>query len=501
MNIKRIIKQELTNVMLEQHLLEAETPEHFGGGENIDVYGYQTQHFDICKSAVMLFTKLNEKNLEGMAVDHAKKAAEHIDNVFGVEKEAVERGSATSEQVEDAIDNDMLFGYELGSLAMHIDDDLTRDSAFHKLHVLEIVNRFNGDVAEAKLEKEKFTEPDQMRNESAPGYKHDCAVKVLHKEHGEGTCIPEKHTLVKEGNKHIVTHYDVKFKSGKVVEDISIEDLKILTMKEHWHKGYKKKKKKSESALGEGKIKMGSIVIAKIGPHKGEKHEVIHDFGNGKFNIKPMGFRNKYRMGAAGAGEKELKLVKEGINEAKFSFTQDQVKDVAELIAKAIGKMDKSKTAVHDMEYDAGRGAGFEISMGGDKYEGGSYVVRPNGEVYNAAIGNSFPNAVYAKIGDTDIRKVMKNIKKFESVNESDENYRKSLEKIARDRQLKMLSKKDKETLLKIADLMKKANEGTINVSEEQMAVLKEKLVFYTDKKGKKRRFDTDAAANKKYTK
>ncbi|MBC8397986.1 MAG: hypothetical protein H8E16_12915 [Flavobacteriales bacterium] len=110
--------------------------------------------------------------------------------------------------------------------------------------------------------------------------------------------------------------------------------------------------------------------------------------------------------------------VTNGMNEA-FKFSEKEVKDIAELIAKAIAKMDKSKTAVHDMEYDAGRGAGFEISMDGEKYDGGSYVVRPNGEVYNAAIGNSFPNAVYAKIGDTDIRKVMKNIKKFESVDEA----------------------------------------------------------------------------------
>ena len=109
------------------------------------------------------------------------------------------------------------------------------------------------------------------------------------------------------------------------------------------------------------------------------------------------------------------------VNEAKFNFSEDEVKDVAEVIAKAISKMDKSKTAVHDMEYDAGRGAGFEISMDGEKYEGGSYVIRPNGEVYNAAIGNSFPNAIYAKIGDTDINKVIKNIKKFESVTEDED--------------------------------------------------------------------------------
>jgi len=107
------------------------------------------------------------------------------------------------------------------------------------------------------------------------------------------------------------------------------------------------------------------------------------------------------------------------VNEAKFNFSEDEVKNVADLIAKAIAKMDKSKTAVHDMEYDAGRGAGFEISMDGEKYEGGSYVVRPNGEVYNAAIGNSFPNAIYAKIGDNDINKIIKNIKKFESVAEA----------------------------------------------------------------------------------
>ena len=125
------------------------------------------------------------------------------------------------------------------------------------------------------------------------------------------------------------------------------------------------------------------------------------------------------------------------VNEAKFSFSEDQVKDVAELIAKAIAKMDKSKTAVHDMEYDAGRGAGFEISMDGEKYDGGSYVVRPNGEVYNAAIGNSFPNAIYAKIGDKDINKIIKNIKKFESVEVNEAKFVKSYDTKVNDAETK----------------------------------------------------------------
>ena len=79
--------------------------------------------------------------------------------------------------------------------------------------------------------------------EKAPGYKHDCASKVVHEKYGEGTCIPEKHTLVKEGNKYVVTHYDVLFENGNTVLDIPVSELEIKTQTEHWHKGYKKKKK------------------------------------------------------------------------------------------------------------------------------------------------------------------------------------------------------------------------------------------------------------------
>ena len=79
--------------------------------------------------------------------------------------------------------------------------------------------------------------------EAGPGFAHDCAAKVVHEKYGKGNCIPEKHTLVKEGEKHVVTHYDVLFESGKTVENIPVSELEIKTSNEHWHKGYKKKKK------------------------------------------------------------------------------------------------------------------------------------------------------------------------------------------------------------------------------------------------------------------
>ena len=53
----------------------------------------------------------------------------------------------------------------------------------------------------------------------------------------------------------------------------------------------------------------------------------------------------------------------------------------------------------------------------------------------------------------------------YTAKNESTSSYEKSLKKIAHDKTLKMLSKKDKETLVKIAKLMKSANEQKIDIT------------------------------------
>ena len=72
---------------------------------------------------------------------------------------------------------------------------------------------------------------------------------------------------------------------------------------------------KEEVEIDEGKFKKGDIVIPDMGPHKGEKHKIIHDFGDGSYNITPlMHPRNiKYKLGAAKAKENQLKLVKEEV--------------------------------------------------------------------------------------------------------------------------------------------------------------------------------------------
>ena len=77
------------------------------------------------------------------------------------------------------------------------------------------------------------------------------------------------------------------------------------------------------------------------------------------------------------------------VNEAKWNFSEDEVKNAAEQLAKAMANTDKAKVEVHDFEYDKGRGAGFELSWDGDKSDGGSYYINADGDVINAALGGT----------------------------------------------------------------------------------------------------------------
>ncbi len=66
--------------------------------------------------------------------------------------------------------------------------------------------------------------------------KHDCATHVVHKEHGEGRCIPGMHTLEETSElEGVVTHYDVMFAEG-IVKDVPVEDLEIVAEMSHGHK-------------------------------------------------------------------------------------------------------------------------------------------------------------------------------------------------------------------------------------------------------------------------
>lgn len=89
--------------------------------------------------------------------------------------------------------------------------------------------------------KSRYMESVDLDADSADkALQHDCAKHVVHKEHGEGQCIPGMHTIVEtsEGEGY-VTHYDVMFDHGIEV-DVPVEDLEIVTEMSHGHPRKKK---------------------------------------------------------------------------------------------------------------------------------------------------------------------------------------------------------------------------------------------------------------------
>ena len=59
---------------------------------------------------------------------------------------------------------------------------------------------------------------------------HNCAKKVCHEQYGEGETIFGQHAVPDENG--FVSHYDVQFEHG-IVENVSVEDMNILTMEAH----------------------------------------------------------------------------------------------------------------------------------------------------------------------------------------------------------------------------------------------------------------------------
>ena len=132
-------------IKLKSLLFEEETnypsdaPDHFGGGENIDIFGYQTKHFDICKSAVTLYKKLIQ-NQE--AKDLVLQSAKDMDHLFEMEKQVVMGNDVGHNPVKHAVELCNTISFKLGRIAEitnHGDEE--DDTNFISMHVLVIVSR------------------------------------------------------------------------------------------------------------------------------------------------------------------------------------------------------------------------------------------------------------------------------------------------------------------------------------------------------------------------
>ena len=138
--------------------LEQEEPEHFGGGENIKILDYQTEHFDICQSAVILYKRLVKDVDNTDAQDLIISSAKQLDHLFEMEKQVVRGEELDHDPIDMGVEIINIVSYQLGRSGGMINDDFERDTSFLKLHIMEIINRKDSIKIADKKEEEPVDE-------------------------------------------------------------------------------------------------------------------------------------------------------------------------------------------------------------------------------------------------------------------------------------------------------------------------------------------------------
>ena len=129
----------LKDLLFEQEQYPADAPDHFGGGENIDIFGYKTKHFDICRSAVDLYEKLRENE---EAKDLIVQSAKDMDHLFEMEKQVVYGQEVGHDPVKHSVELCNTISFKLGRIAEitnHGDEE--EDTHFIQMHVMVIIDR------------------------------------------------------------------------------------------------------------------------------------------------------------------------------------------------------------------------------------------------------------------------------------------------------------------------------------------------------------------------
>ena len=148
-NVNVIVVKDITMIKLKTLLVEQEqenkypddAPKHFGGGENIDILGYQTKHFDICRSAVTLYEKLKEYDDEKVK-ELVLITAKDFDHLFEMEKQVVAQEPLDHDPIDHAIILFNTISFKLGRIAeMTGHGENEEDTHFIQLHVNVIIDR------------------------------------------------------------------------------------------------------------------------------------------------------------------------------------------------------------------------------------------------------------------------------------------------------------------------------------------------------------------------
>ena len=125
----------------EESQKESGSDEKVGEEKQVELFGSKTTNFEICPGAVAAFSELKEKlgdSPSDASEEHATNAMKKTDELFQIEKNAINSKSITTREAAEA---DRLFReilYSIGALSSEIDSDLLSDFDFLGGHMDKI---------------------------------------------------------------------------------------------------------------------------------------------------------------------------------------------------------------------------------------------------------------------------------------------------------------------------------------------------------------------------
>lgn len=120
---------------------ESGSEERSGEEKQVELFGSKTTNFEICPGAVSAFSRLKEKlgdSPNNASEKYAVDAMEKTDDLFQIEKNAINSKSITSRELDSA---DKLFQeiiYNVGALSSEIDSELLSGFGFLGGHMDKI---------------------------------------------------------------------------------------------------------------------------------------------------------------------------------------------------------------------------------------------------------------------------------------------------------------------------------------------------------------------------
>lgn len=361
-----------------------EVPSHFGSGKNINVFGYETMHFDICGKAVQEFESaiIKLENASELEKEALSKCAMYVDDIFMEEKLVVENNYASSGNLNNVISlgmTAMVYNYK-GGMSVNL-------FSFLPMHIEVVAKRLDqkmarGGMVAGRWYKDNDGKEFRFVGESNGKLLFKDGEKIVEKEEDDFEDRPKESKffgLFEKGG-------DTNFNASEFRE---LVDESVSTL---W-KGYNKLEQSVRYLQNTGQNGLVGSFKQKVGMSNLE--DAINELDSASMKFEKGGY-----MEDGGITEKEVVKSNANMVLSQIKAVKHHADELSNVVSKnseieawVVGKIERASTDLSDITHYL-EGQKETMAKGGMiKYQGKKgKIVSKKGDMYFVEIENFHPN-------------------------------------------------------------------------------------------------------------